>query len=366
MKFYGKIFCAFLAALTLSTSAPAFAADTQAESAPGEIKLYADFGRTKELTASPEAGQTVYASVVCREGYYPYSLTVDGEIAEDGGIVIPENGKLSASAQLVLAGDIAVDGKVDMKDLVLMIMYAVDGGISGSVRQSCKTDIDIPAGNYDGKMSGEYGRDPIDNKDVIQMVRFLSGWKDTLYPEKEYPVAANIRNVYFSSVLKITRGQKKDPDAAVLTSTDELKKFLANVEPDSSLLDELTRKSGEDGFDPEKHRDEICWSNDDIIAEYNEEFFNEHTLFVLRSDDRAYMGYYRLRSFYRKDGTATFELSREDAEIPSGEEVRFYQFIILPKGTLSPHETLILHHFSNERMEGMYPYTHDVALNIGE
>ncbi|MFR5890268.1 MAG: hypothetical protein ACLUFM_04760, partial [Lachnospiraceae bacterium] len=224
----------------------------------------------------------------------------------------------------------------------------------------------IPAGNYDGKMSGEYGRDPIDNKDVIQMVRFLSGWKDTLYPEKEYPVAANIRNVYFSSVLKITRGQKKDPDAAVLTSTDELKKFLANVEPDSSLLDELTRKSGEDGFDPEKHRDEICWSNDDIIAEYNEEFFNEHTLFVLRSDDRAYMGYYRLRSFYRKDGTATFELSREDAEIPSGEEVRFYQFIILPKGTLSPHETLILHHFSNERMEGMYPYTHDVALNIGE
>ena len=45
MKFYGKIFCAFLAALTLSTSAPAFAADTQAESAPGEIKLYADFGK---------------------------------------------------------------------------------------------------------------------------------------------------------------------------------------------------------------------------------------------------------------------------------------------------------------------------------
>ena len=170
MKFYGKIFCAVLAALMLSTSAPAFAEDTPAESAPGEIKLYADSERTKELTASPEAGQTVYASVVCREGYYPYSLTVDGEIAEDGGIVIPENGKLSASAQLVLAGDIAVDGKVDMKDLVLMIMYAVDGGISGSVRQSCKTDIDIPAGNYDGKMSGEYGRDPIDNKDVIQMV----------------------------------------------------------------------------------------------------------------------------------------------------------------------------------------------------
>ena len=114
MKFYGKIFCAFLAALMLSTSAPAFAAETPAESAPGEIKLYADSERTKELTASPEAGQTVYASVVCREGYYPYSLTVDGEIAEDGGIVIPENGKLSASAQLVLAGDIAVDGKLDM------------------------------------------------------------------------------------------------------------------------------------------------------------------------------------------------------------------------------------------------------------
>ena len=164
MKFYGKIFCAVLAALMLSTSAPAFAADTQAESAPGEIKLYADFGRTKELTASPEAGQTVYASVVCREGYYPYSLTVDGEIAEDGGIVIPENGKLSASAQLVLAGDIAVDGKLDMKDLVLMIMYAIDGGIPDSLRHS-SPDIDTLAGNYDGKMSGEYGRDPIDNKD---------------------------------------------------------------------------------------------------------------------------------------------------------------------------------------------------------
>ena len=40
MKFYGKIFCAFLAALMLSTSAPAFAADTPAESVPGEIKLY--------------------------------------------------------------------------------------------------------------------------------------------------------------------------------------------------------------------------------------------------------------------------------------------------------------------------------------
>ena len=181
MKFYGKIFCAFLAALMLSTSAPAFAEDTPAESAPGEIKLYADFGRTKELTASPEAGQTVYASVVCREGYYPYSLTVDGEIAEDGGIVIPENGKLSASAQLVLAGDIAVDGKVDMKDLVLMIMYAVDGGIPDSLRHS-SPDIDTLAGNNDGKMSGENGSDPIDNKDVIQMVRHLSGWKNTLYP----------------------------------------------------------------------------------------------------------------------------------------------------------------------------------------
>ena len=44
MKFYGKIFCAVLAALMLSTSAPAFAEDTPAESAPGEIKLYADFG----------------------------------------------------------------------------------------------------------------------------------------------------------------------------------------------------------------------------------------------------------------------------------------------------------------------------------
>ena len=241
MKFYGKIFCAFLAALTLSTSAPAFAEDTPAESAPGEIKLYADSERTKELTASPEAGQTVYASVVCREGYYPYSLTVDGEIAEDGGIVIPENGKLSASAQLVLAGDIAVDGRVDMKDLVLMIMYAVDGGIPDSLRHS-SPDIDTLAGNYDGKMSGENGSDPIDNKDVIQMVRRLSGWKNELYPEKEYSVAANIRTVDFTSMLKITRGEEKHDREVVINSVEELKNFLADVKPDSGFLDELVEK----------------------------------------------------------------------------------------------------------------------------
>ena len=86
----------------LSTSAPAFAEDTPAESAPGEIKLYADSERTKELTASPEAGQTVYASVVCREGYYPYSLTVDGEIAEDGGIVIPRTESFRRAHSLCL------------------------------------------------------------------------------------------------------------------------------------------------------------------------------------------------------------------------------------------------------------------------
>ena len=361
MKFYGKIFCAVLAALMLSTSAPAFAADTQAESAPGEIKLYADFGRTKELTASPEAGQTVYASVVCREGYYPYSLTVDGEIAEDGGIVIPENGKLSASAQLVLAGDIAVDGKVDMKDLVLMIMYAVDGGISGSVRQSCKTDIDIPAGNYDGKMSGEYGRDPIDNKDVIQMVRHLSGWKNTLYPEKEYPVAANIRTVDFTSMLKITRGEEKHDREVVINSVEELKNFLADVKPDSGFLDELVQKWGKDEFDPEKYRDEICWSTDDIIAGYGEEFFNEHTLLVVRSSHGAFEGYERLNRIYCKDGKVVLEYGIAET-VPYGYTLLFYQFAALPKNAVSSDESFLKSEYSAYD----YLHTHDVALSIGE
>ena len=130
----------------------------------------------KELTASPEAGQTVYASVVCREGYYPHSLTVDGEIAEDGGIVIPENGKLSASAQLVLAGDIAVDGKVDMKDLVVMMQHAVEGYIPWNTRFSLRSDFDVVAGNYDRRESFgvNYRCSPIDTKDIIHVSRILA------------------------------------------------------------------------------------------------------------------------------------------------------------------------------------------------
>ena len=360
MKFYGKIFCAFLAALTLSTSAPAFAEDTPAESAPGEIKLYADSERTKELTASPEAGQTVYASVVCREGYYPYSLTVDGEIAEDGGIVIPENGKLSASAQLVLAGDIAVDGKVDMKDLVLMIMYAVDGGIPDSLRHS-SPDIDTLAGNYDGKMSGENGSDPIDNKDVIQMVRRLSGWKNELYPEKEYSVAANIRTVDFTSMLKITRGEEKHDREVVINSVEELKNFLADVKPDSGFLDELVEKWGKDEFDPEKYRDEICWSTDDIIAGYGEEFFNEHTLLVVFSSHGAFEGYERLNRIYCKDGKTVLEYGIAET-VPYGYTLLFYQFAALPKNAVSSDESFL----KSEYPAYDYLHTHDVALSIGE
>ena len=357
MKFYGKILCAVLAALMLSTSAPAFAEDTTAESAPGEIKLYSDSERTKELTASPEAGQTVYASVVCREGYYPYSLTVDGEIAEDGGIVIPESGKLSASAQLVLAGDIAVDGKLDMKDLVLMIMYAVDGGIPDSLRHS-SPDIDTLAGNYDGKMSGENGSDPIDNKDVIQMVRRLSGWENTLYPEKEYPVAANIRTVDFTSMLKITRGEEKHDREVVINSVEELKDFLADVKPDSDLFKELEDK---DNFDSEKYRDEICWSTDDIIAGYGEEFFNEHTLLVVRSSHGAFEGYERLNRIYYKDGKTVLEYGIAET-VPYGYTLLFYQFAALPKNAVSSDESFL----KSEYPAYDYLHTHDVALSIGE
>ena len=232
MKFYGKIFCAFLAALMLSTSAPAFAADTQAESAPGEIKLYADFGRTKELTASPEAGQTVYASVVCREGYYPYSLTVDGEIAEDGGIVIPENGKLSASAQLVLAGDIAVDGKVDMKDLVVMMQHAVEGYIPWNTRFSLRSDFDVVAGNYDRRESFgvNYRCSPIDTKDIIHVSRILAGWKNELYPKKEYPIAAEIQSTDYAVTVKATRGERISDRIDAIKSVEAFNDFFSNFD----------------------------------------------------------------------------------------------------------------------------------------
>ena len=71
---------------------------------------------------------------------------------------------------------------------------------------------------------------------------------------------------------------------------------------DSDPLTTVLRGAGITLDDPEKYRDEICWSTDDIIAGYGEEFFNEHTLLVVFSSHGAFEGYERLNRIYCKDG----------------------------------------------------------------
>jgi len=359
MKFYGKIFCAFLAALTLSASAPAFAADTPAESAPGEIKLYADSERTKELTSSPEAGQTVYASVVCREGYYPYSLTVDCGITEDGGIVIPENGKLSASAQLVLAGDIAVDGKLDMKDLVVMMQHAVEGYIPWNTRFSLRSDFDVVAGNYDRRESFgvNYRCSPIDTKDIIHVSRILAGWKNELYPEKEYPIAAEIQSTDYAVTVKATRGERISDRIDAIKSVEAFNDFFSNFDTAGDPFD----KPGFEGYS-EEYGDELRWNAEEMTAEYNEEFFADHMLVIYTESDYADGCNKDVYNVYRKNGVPTLEFHDPYSGVRGGDIVVFHHLIELPKDFASAYEDWNMWIYDSKD----YLHTHDVALNIGE
>ena len=359
MKFYGKIFCAFLAALTLSTSAPAFAADTPAESAPGEIKLYADSERTKELTVSPEAGQTVYASVVCREGYYPYSLTVDGGITEDGGIVIPENGKLSASAQLVLAGDIAVDGKLDMKDLVVMLQYAVEGYIPRNTRFSLQCDFDIIAGNYDrlGHPGPEDIYCPIDTRDIIHVIRILTGWKNELYPEKEYPIAAEIQSTDYAVTVRATRGDYVSDRIDAINSVEAFNDFFSNFDTAGDPFD----KPGFEGYS-EGYGDELRWKAEEMVAKYNEEFFADHMLVIYTESDYADGCNKNVYNVYRRNGVPTLEFHDPNSEVRGGDIVVFHHLIELPKDFASAYEDWDMWVYNSKD----YLHTHDVALSIGE
>ena len=359
MKFYGKIFCAFLAALTLSTSAPAFAADTPAENAPGEIKLYADSERTKELTASPEAGQTVYASVVCREGYYPYSLTVDGGITEDGGIIIPENGKLSASAQLVLAGDIAVDGKVDMKDLVVMMQHAVEGYIPWNTRFSLGSDFDVVAGNYDRRESFgvNYRCSPIDTKDIIHVSRILAGWKNELYPEKEYPIAAEIQSTDYAVTVKATRGDLSSDRIDAIKSVEAFNDFFSNFDTAGDPFD----KPGFEGYS-EGYGDELRWNAEEMADKYNEEFFADHMLVIYTESDYADGCNKNVYNVYRRNGVPTLEFHDPDSGVRGGDIVVFHHLIELPKDFASAYEDWNMWVYDSKD----YLHTHDVALNIGE
>ena len=75
----------------------------------------------------------------------------------------------------------------------------------------------------------------------------------------------------------------------MITSVEELKNFLADVNPTAVFSMNLCEKWGKDEFDPEKHRDEICWSTDDIIAGYGEEFStNTRCLFSDRMTEHTW------------------------------------------------------------------------------
>ena len=104
-----------------------------------------------------------------------------------------------------------------------------------------------------------------------------------------------------------------------------------------------------------------CWSTDDIIAGYGEEFFNEHTLLVVRSSHGAFEGYERLNRIYCKDGKTVLEYGIAET-VPYGYTLLFYQFAALPKNAVSSDESFL----KSEYPAYDYLHTHDVALNIGE
>ena len=275
-NFAKRIAAASLSLAMLAAPVLSVGVGAEEEKAPlYTVSFYRDAEKTQSVKAEEiAAGETVYYTVDLADGAFYTVLFSNAEYTDDEKMIFGE-GTREVTTDAVIAGDMNLDGKLDIVDLVRGMKYISNG----------YADID-DALNYDvsrGRLAFDTNFDgTIDVRDLVRAMKMISGAEVSIDPRHYTGARANFTCTVYNSalnenVINNIMGMGEEllnfDIFAPLTTVDELNAYLEKLQKIVDLKADLTYADG-------KVHNEKKLDIDAVKAKYNAEYFENNSLII--------------------------------------------------------------------------------------